>query len=161
MREIVRKKQFKKDYQSIKRTGRNMARFVEALGFLQSGEDLPGIYRDHQLTGNWQGYRECHLGGDWLLIFERTEKEIILVRMGSHSELRETPQVEIFVARGSGSYGVGGFKRWQNFWKWVFRVTRDRVKREHFVGPDGMDCEEFGFRPIAKSLCAYRLKSRV
>jgi len=69
--------------------GRNMSRFNEAVEALRKGEALPSHFRDHQLIGNWKGSRECHLGGDWLLIYELNETELHLARMGSHAELFE------------------------------------------------------------------------
>jgi mRNA interferase YafQ len=87
MREIVRKRQFKKDFQAIALTGRNRDRLVEAVTLLQAGEALPAHFRDHPLIGNWKSFRECHLAADLLLIYQATEAELILVRTGSHSEL--------------------------------------------------------------------------
>lgn len=49
---------------------------------------LPPEYRDHDLTGDWRGFRECHIGGDFLLIYElRANGTIIFTRSGTHSEL--------------------------------------------------------------------------
>ncbi|MBW8308042.1 MAG: type II toxin-antitoxin system YafQ family toxin [Candidatus Paracaedibacteraceae bacterium] len=48
---------------------------------------MPKKYRDHILIGEWEGYRECHIQPDWLLIYSITEHEVILVRTGSHSKL--------------------------------------------------------------------------
>ena len=87
MRDILRKKQFKKDYKRIARTGRNTTRLFDAVTFLQAGEPLPPHYRDHALTGDWKDYRECHLGGDWLLIYQLTDEVVVLVRTGTHTEL--------------------------------------------------------------------------
>jgi len=87
MRDIIRKKQFKKDFQSIARTGRNLERFAEAVTMLQQGDALPAHFRDHSLIGNWRDFRECHLAGDLLLIYQTAGTELILVRMGSPSEL--------------------------------------------------------------------------
>lgn len=87
MLEVVYKKQFKKDYQRIQRTGRDTGRLFEAISLLQTGESLPAHFRDHQLTGNLNDCRECHLGGDWLLLYQRTDEVLVLVRSGSHSEL--------------------------------------------------------------------------
>ena len=87
MREIVYKRQFRKDFQRIQRTGRSMSRFFEAVELLQDELTLPPHCRDHQLTGNWKDFRECHLGGDWLLIYQMTAELLILVRTGSHSDL--------------------------------------------------------------------------
>jgi mRNA interferase YafQ len=87
MREIISKRQFKKDFQTIAKTGRNLERFAEAVAMLQQGDTLPAHFRDHSLIGNWRNFRECHLAGDLLLIYQATDTELILVRMGSHSEL--------------------------------------------------------------------------
>ena len=51
---------------------------------------LPRKYCDHQLTGNWHGYRECHIAPDWLLIYKITHGHVGLLRLartGSHAEL--------------------------------------------------------------------------
>lgn len=56
---------------------------------LLDGQTLPEKYRDHQLTGNWKGYRECHIEPDWLLVYKIYESKLILslVRAGTHSDL--------------------------------------------------------------------------
>ena len=53
---------------------------------LQNGEKLPDIYRDHQLSGRWSGYRDCHIKSDWILIYEVIEETntLRLTRTGSH-----------------------------------------------------------------------------
>lgn len=87
MREIVFKKQFKKDVERIKRTGRPMERLSEAIDLLAESKPLPAINRDHQLVGNMKDYRECHLGGDWLLIYQLTDETVSFIRTGSRTEL--------------------------------------------------------------------------
>jgi len=87
MREIVYKKQFRKDFQAIARTGRTLEQFAEAVAMLQQGDTLAAHFRDHSLIGNWKRFRECHVAGNLLLIYQTTDTELILVRMGSHSEL--------------------------------------------------------------------------
>jgi mRNA interferase YafQ len=44
-------------------------------------------FRDHELTGNWRGYSECHVKPDWLLIYKVDGENLKLARLGSHSEL--------------------------------------------------------------------------
>jgi len=61
-----------------------LAAIVEKLA---NDEPLPKKCRPHQLSGNWQGFCECHLAPDWLLIYQVTDSELILVRTGSHSDL--------------------------------------------------------------------------
>lgn len=64
-----------------------MTRLAEVIDLLEEKKLLLPISRDHQLTGNLKDYRECHLGGDWLLIYQLTDQAAILSRTGSHSEL--------------------------------------------------------------------------
>lgn len=87
MRALILKKKFSKDVERMKRTGRDMSRLAEVIDLLAEGEPMPSNYRDHQLGGNFKDYRECHLGGDWLLLYQLTEESVIFVRTGSHSEL--------------------------------------------------------------------------
>ena len=54
---------------------------------LVAGEKLEPKYRDHQLSGNWKDHRDCHIESDWILIYRIEEKNLILERTGSHSEL--------------------------------------------------------------------------
>lgn len=63
--------------------------FKTVLDYLVRQEPLPSKYRDHPLTGDYSGFRECHIRPDWLLIY-KIEEEILtltLTRTGSHSEL--------------------------------------------------------------------------
>ena len=56
---------------------------------LSNGEQLSEKNKDHALTGNWVGHRECHIQPDWLLIY-RVENDLLvltLTRTGSHSDL--------------------------------------------------------------------------
>ena len=49
---------------------------------------LPPEYLDHELRGQWEGFRECHVGGDFLLVYElRADQSIVFARAGTHSEL--------------------------------------------------------------------------
>lgn len=64
-----------------------MQTFQTVLVSLAQEETLPAKYKDHALSGNWQGHRECHIGPDWLLIYKVTEENLVLVATGSHDEL--------------------------------------------------------------------------
>jgi mRNA interferase YafQ len=87
MRVIHRTSQFKKDVKRMNKRGKSFSMFKEVVGKLASDEPLPEKYQDHQLAGNYQGTRECHIEPDWLLIYELAENELVLVRTGSHSDL--------------------------------------------------------------------------
>lgn len=63
----------------------NAAREVMALLFL--GNPLPPEYLDHELKGVWEGSRECHIGGDFLLVYQDHGELLTFVDLGSHSEL--------------------------------------------------------------------------
>ena len=54
---------------------------------LLKNQELEAKYKDHTLTGNWNGYRDCHIEPDWLLIYKISETNLFLVRSGSHSDL--------------------------------------------------------------------------
>jgi mRNA interferase YafQ len=88
---IIRTGQFKKDYKLARRQGRNLSILRDIIGKLASGQKLDVKHRDHKLSGSMGNYRELHIQSDWLLIYQIREKEktLILVRMGSHSELFE------------------------------------------------------------------------
>ena len=87
MRRIVHKSQFKKDFKRLRSAGRNLSVLADTILMLQQGESLPASMRDHLLSSNWKDHRECHLSGDWLLIYQLTDTELVLVRTGSHNEL--------------------------------------------------------------------------
>lgn len=88
---IHRTSQFKRDAKVLFRKHykpEKLARAVEAL-LAQDRNLLSTKYRDHALKGNWKGYRELHIEGDWLLIYrvEREELLLVLTRTGSHDSL--------------------------------------------------------------------------
>ena len=81
--------QFKKDYKLIKKRGYNIEKLKEVINLLVQDKRLPVKYREHYLTGNYKGFKECHIGPDWLLIY-KTENELLtltVLRTGSHSDL--------------------------------------------------------------------------
>lgn len=87
MLRVTDKRGFRKDYKKLKSSGKNLSKLAKVIDSLAFEEPLPERNLDRQLTGNYAGHRECHLSPDWLLIYQTTESELILVRTGSHSEL--------------------------------------------------------------------------
>ncbi len=81
--------QFKKDLKLAKKQGKNTETLFTVIERLANGETLEEKYRDHALTGNYKGCRECHIEPDWLLIYEIDNGILVLMlyRVGSHSEL--------------------------------------------------------------------------
>lgn len=81
--------QFKKDYKLAIKRRLEISRLEDLVAALAMGEPLPEKHRDHALTGNWVGYRECHILPDWLLVY-RIEDDVLvltLARTGTHSDL--------------------------------------------------------------------------
>ena len=79
----------KKDIKRASKQGRNLDLLFEVVDQLSEGIKLDPKYKDHKLSGEYYGKRECHIEPDFLLIYQIVEQEVILilVRVGSHSEL--------------------------------------------------------------------------
>ena len=80
-------KSFKKDLNKVKFSNEHYAKYVIYLGKLLLNETLPLEARDHQLKGEWSGTREFHISGDLLVIYIISKDELLLIRIGSHSQL--------------------------------------------------------------------------
>ncbi len=78
---------FKKDLKKFLHKQAVIDEFDEVVDMLRRGKKLPEKYRDHLLSGNYNGYRECHIKPDVLLIYRTDEQRLYLARIGSHSEL--------------------------------------------------------------------------
>ena len=81
--------QFKKDFKQAMKRGLKIKLLEDVIAKLAMGEALPESNRDHALTGDWKGFRECHILPDWLLIY-RIENDVLvltLTRTGTHSDL--------------------------------------------------------------------------
>jgi mRNA interferase YafQ len=79
--------QFKKDYKRIKKQNKNLSKLRTVIEKLVEGQVLEPKYRDHQLSGNWHGHRDCHIEPDWVLIYKITDDDLYLERTGAHSDL--------------------------------------------------------------------------
>ncbi len=81
--------QFKKDYKLAMKRRLKITLLEAVITTLAMGEPLSDKFKDHALTGNWAGHRECHILPDWLLIY-RIEDDVLvltLTRTGTHSDL--------------------------------------------------------------------------
>jgi mRNA interferase YafQ len=87
MRSIRRDTQFKKDVKLLLKRGKDMNKLKEIIDLLFQSQELPARTRDHQLKGTLKDCRECHIEGDWLLIYRIEGSELCLIRTGSHSDL--------------------------------------------------------------------------
>jgi mRNA interferase YafQ len=86
-------RQFVKDWDRLNRTARyDMRQLKRVMLLLISNEGpLPAEWKDHALKGDWADHRECHVGGDFLLVYTLDEKAnlVVFTRAGTHSELFE------------------------------------------------------------------------
>ncbi len=87
-------KTFLNDWERLSRTGRyDLGKLKEVMLLLVANDALLGAeWKDHPLKGDWAGTRECHVGGDFLLIYRLADKPgpgggIVFLRAGTHSEL--------------------------------------------------------------------------
>jgi mRNA interferase YafQ len=92
MRTIERSSAFRRDFKRAKANPRHArdvdASLLAAIKLLATDRPLPESNRDHPLSGDWAGYRECHLKPDLLLVYRKSGDGILkLARLGSHSEL--------------------------------------------------------------------------
>lgn len=80
---------FKKGYKRMKKRGEDIDLLDKAIEMLVKGEKLPAKYGDHVLKGEYNGYHECHIKPDWLLIYLITEEILVLtlVDTGTHADL--------------------------------------------------------------------------
>ena len=77
--EVKYTNQFKKDLDKL----------FDVVNIIANGGTLDAKYRDHELSGNYKGTRECHIEPDWLLVYEIRNEVLVLMlyRLGTHSEL--------------------------------------------------------------------------
>ena len=89
MYQVLITKTFRKDTERCRKRGYNMDLLKEAIRLLEQNGVLPANYRPHKLSGNYEGCWECHLKGDWLLIWEQNDSELTLLftGTGTHADL--------------------------------------------------------------------------
>ena len=89
MREIAITNQYKKDLKAARKQQLPEQKLDEIIHTLACDEPLPAKCRDHALHGNLEGFRECHIEPDWLLVWEQHDDELILILIdtGTHADL--------------------------------------------------------------------------
>ena len=89
MLDIILTNRFKKDLRLAKKRGYNVELLDNVVDTLAAKQPLDEKYLDHPLSGDYAGFRECHILPDWLLIYRVDEDELFLLlsRTGSHSDL--------------------------------------------------------------------------
>lgn len=80
---------FQRDLKRIQKRGYDISLLTDVIKKLAAGEQLPERNKDHSLSGDYVGCRECHVTPDWLLIYEIVDETLVLylTRTGTHSDL--------------------------------------------------------------------------
>ena len=78
---------FEKDIERLARRNKDMEKLKSIVRSLVRGEKLDQLYQEHKLTGDYYGYRECHIESDWLLIYRYDKETLFLARTGAHADL--------------------------------------------------------------------------
>jgi len=89
MLELVTTSTFRKDLKIVKKRGYDLSLIEFVIDELLKENTLPQKYKDHVLTGNYRGFRECHISPDWLLIYAVDKDKLVLIvsRTGTYSDL--------------------------------------------------------------------------
>lgn len=87
--EVFFTSKFRKDIKLAHKKGKNIDKLFSVVESIANDDKLDARYRDHELSGDFAGFRECHIEPDWLLIYRKDSERIILylLRTGSHSDL--------------------------------------------------------------------------
>ncbi|MBQ6971413.1 MAG: type II toxin-antitoxin system YafQ family toxin [Synergistaceae bacterium] len=87
--EVVRSPRFRRELKKAEKRGLNPLDVEAVIDLLRIGKPLPPKYQDHHLHGKYEGFRECHINPDWLLVYRKEEDALILflARTGTHSDL--------------------------------------------------------------------------
>lgn len=87
MLEVRYSTKFKKDFKTCVKRRWQMGKLQQIIDTLRIPAALPPKNTDHNLTGNYAGYRECHIEPDWLLVYRQSGTELYLARTGTHADL--------------------------------------------------------------------------
>ncbi|MCL1919641.1 MAG: type II toxin-antitoxin system YafQ family toxin [Kiritimatiellaeota bacterium] len=89
MLEIVYTNRMRRDVKLMRKRGKDISKLTAALSLLARADPMPPRYRDHRLSGDMNDFRECHIEGDWLLLYRISGDRLILTATatGSHSDI--------------------------------------------------------------------------
>jgi len=88
-RALVTTKSFERDLKRLRKRGKDIDRLWDVVEAIRLGHSLQPRHRDHPLSGAWQGFRDCHVEPDWVLIYQLDDEAVYLTRTGRHADLLE------------------------------------------------------------------------
>lgn len=83
----IRSNKFERDVIKQIKSGKDIEKLIVVTDLIAEGTRLPRQYKDHPLSGNWKGFRDCHIEPDWLLIYKIENDTVIFAQTGTHSYL--------------------------------------------------------------------------
>ena len=89
MLKAIHKNKFLKDVKLAQKRGKDLEKLKALMKLLVDAKPLERKHDDHPLKGNYEGFRECKIEPDWLLIYTKDSTTIIFARTGTHSDLFE------------------------------------------------------------------------
>lgn len=87
MLDIRYSSKFRRDFKTCSKRQYKMELLQQVIDILRIPDTLPLKNSDHNLSGNYTGYRECHIAPDWLLIYRQDNNELLLYRTGTPADL--------------------------------------------------------------------------
>ena len=87
MKQIFQTSQFKRDVKRLRKRGKDLDKLSQVIRVLAQDGTLEERHKDHALSGEWSGSRDCHIEPDWILIYRPEPDAVYLERSGSHSDL--------------------------------------------------------------------------
>ena len=83
----VRASAFKRDIKRQQKRGKDMTKLKTLITLLVEEKEIPPEYEDPPLQGDWRGYRDAHMEGDWILIYKVEGTDLKLARTGTHQDI--------------------------------------------------------------------------
>jgi len=86
LRDFAFTNQFKKDLKLMEKRHKNMDKIFEVIALLIWGEPLPERCREHKLSGDYEGLTDCHIEGDWVMLYRKSDDKVVFYYTGTHSD---------------------------------------------------------------------------
>jgi len=86
LRDFAFTNQFKKDLKLMKKRRKDMDKIFEIIALLIWDEPLPERCREHKLSGDYEGLTDCHIEGDWVMLYRKSDEKVVFYNTGTHSD---------------------------------------------------------------------------
>ena len=86
MRDFAFTNQFKKDLKLMEKRHKNMDKILDIMALLIWGDPLPKRCREHKLSGDYEGLTDCHIEGDWVMLYRKSDEKVVFYYTGTHSD---------------------------------------------------------------------------